>query len=118
MLLVEDDPELGDVTVESLVLLGHVVTLKRTAASALDALRADHSFEVVLLDLRLGDDRGDSIFAKLQLLRITYPPVIVLSAEPGPALQLAAERIKTTHMLAKPASVFQIDGAMRRAVAA
>ena len=59
---------------------------------------------------------GDSIFDKLQLLRITYPPVIVLSAEPEAAIKLAAQRIKTSHMLTKPASVTQIDRALRHAV--
>ena len=116
VLLVEDDPNLGEVTVESLSLLGHTVTLIRTAAAAFEALRGDHSFEVVLLDLRLGNESGDSIFDKLQLLRITYPPVIVLSAEPEAAMRLAAQRIKTAHMLSKPASVMQIDRALRRAV--
>lgn len=56
VLLVEDDPNLGEVTVESLSLLGHTVTLIRTAAVAFEALRGDHSFEVVLLDLRLGNE--------------------------------------------------------------
>lgn len=118
VLLVEDDPGLGDVTMESLTLLGHTVTLIRTAAAAFEALRADHSFEVILLDLRLGDESGDTIFDKLQLLRITYPPVIVLSAEPEATIRQAAQRIKTAHMLSKPASVIQIERALRQAVAA
>ena len=117
VLLVEDDPALGEATVESLAALGHVVTLVRTAAAAFDALRVEHSFEVILLDLRLGDESGDTIFDKLQLLQITYPPVIVLSAEPEAAIRLAAQRIKTAHMLSKPASVGQIDGALRQAIA-
>jgi DNA-binding response OmpR family regulator len=117
VLLVEDDPALGEATVESLSALGHVVTLVRTAASAFDALRVEHSFEVILLDLRLGDESGDTIFDKLQLLQITYPPVIVLSAEPEAAIRLAARRIKTAHMLSKPASVGQIDRALRQATA-
>ncbi len=116
VLLVDDDPILGTVTVDGLRLLGHVVTWVMTAATALEALKKAHNFEVVLLDLRLGAESGDSIFVTLQLLKITYPPVIVLSAEPDAVLRLAAERIRTKHMLAKPASVQQIDAALRRAV--
>lgn len=117
VLLVEDDPALGEVTVESLSLLGHVVSWVKTAGAAFDALRVDHSFEVILLDLRLGEDSGDSIFDKLQLLRVTYPPVIVLSAEPEAVMRLAAERIKTGHMLSKPSSIAQINRALHLAVA-
>ncbi len=117
VLLVEDDPALGEATVESLAALGHVVTLVRTAAAVFDALRVEHSFEVILLDLLLGDESGDTIFDKLQLMQITYPTVIVLSAEADEEIRLAALRIKTAHMLSKPASVGQIDRALRQAIA-
>lgn len=116
ILLVEDDLVLGEVTVESLTMLGHAVTLVRDAAAAFNALSVEHTFDVILLDLRLGEERGDSIFDKLQLLRITYPPVVVLSAEHEATMRRAAERIKTTHVLSKPASALQIDSAMHRAV--
>ena len=118
VLLVEDDLALGEVTGEGLKLLGHDVTWVRTASAAFEALRVEHSFAVILLDLRLGDESGDSIFEKMQLLRITYPPVIVLSAEPEAAIRLAAQRIKTPHMLLKPASVAQIDRSLHLAVLA
>jgi DNA-binding response OmpR family regulator len=114
VLLVEDDLVLGEATVESLALLGHLVTWVTTVAAAFHALRNTHPHEVVLLDLRLGDERGETIFEKMQLLRITYPPVIVLSAEPAAILRLAADSIKTPHMLSKPASISQIDRAIRR----
>ena len=68
VLLVEDDPILGEVAVEALALLGHRVTWVTTAAAAFDALRISHSLEVVLLDLRLGEVSGETIFEKLQLL--------------------------------------------------
>lgn len=117
VLLVEDDPALGEVTMEGLTILGHRVTLVSTAAAAFDALRVSHSFEVILLDLRLGDENGETIFEKMQLLKITYPPVIVFSAEPATVLQLAAQRIKTPHMLSKPSSIWQIDYALQSDVA-
>jgi DNA-binding response OmpR family regulator len=118
VLLVEDDPALAESTAENLTLLGHRVTWVPTAAKALAVLSATHAFEVILLDLRLGDDSGDSIFDQLRLLKITYPPVIVLSAEPAEVMRLAAQRIDTNHMLAKPASIWEIDQALKRAVAA
>lgn len=117
VLLVEDDPVLGQVTVDSLALLGHTATWVTTVAAAFDALSKRHSFQAVLLDLRLGDGRGETIFEKMQLLKIKYPPVIVLSAEPASVLRYAAQRIKTPHILQKPASIPQIDSALQRAVA-
>jgi DNA-binding response OmpR family regulator len=117
VLLVEDDPILGEVAVEALALLGHRVTWVTTAAAAFDALRISHTLEVVLLDLRLGDVSGETIFEKLQLLNITYPPVIVLSAEPTSVLRHAAQRIKTSHIVQKPASIQEIDRALQLAVA-
>jgi DNA-binding response OmpR family regulator len=114
VLLVEDDLNLGEVTVESLASLGHVVTWVKTVAAAFGVLSISHPFEVVLLDLRLGDENGETIFEKMQLLEITYPPVIILSAEPEQVMRAAALNIKTLHMLSKPASVSQIDRAIRR----
>jgi len=116
VLLVEDDPVLGEAAMEALPLLGHRVTWVTTAAAAFDALLVSHSLEVVLLDLRLGDVSGETIFEKMQLLSITYPPVIVLSAEPASVLRLAAQRIKTSHIVQKPASIQEIDRALRHAV--
>src|ERR1700753_2047172 len=117
VLLVEDDPVLGQVTVESLALLGHTATWVTTVAAAFDALSIRHSFEAILLDLRLGDERGETIFEKMQLLKIMYPPVIILSAEPASALRLAAQRIKTPHIVEKPASIRQINHALQHAAA-
>ena len=117
VLLVEDDLALGEVTGEGLKLLGHHVTWVCTAAAAFEALRVDHSFAVVLLDLRLGDEHGETIFEKMQLLKITYPPVVILSAELASVLRRAAQRIKTPHIVQKPASIQQVNSALQHAVA-
>jgi DNA-binding response OmpR family regulator len=117
ILIVEDDSLLGGATAESLRLLGHTASIVPTVASAFAALSAAHSFDVILLDLNLGEERGETIFQKLQLLRIKYPPVIILSAQPEAEVRLAADLVHAKQMLTKPASIARITRAMEQAVA-
>jgi hypothetical protein len=67
--------------------------------------------------LCVGEERGESIFEKLQVLHINYPPVVIFSGESQISADLAARQVKTPHILHKPASVSHIDRAMQRAVA-
>ena len=118
VLIVEDDPLLGLATAESLTLLGHRASIVPTVAAAFAALSAAHAFDAILLDLNLGNERGETIFQKLQLLRIKYPPVIILSAEPDAEVRLAAGVVQAKQMLTKPASIARISRALELAVAA
>jgi DNA-binding response OmpR family regulator len=118
ILIVEDDALLGVATAESLTMLGHTVSIVPTVSAAFAALSVTHSFDVILLDLNLGEERGETIFEKLQLLRIKYPPVIILSAQPEAEVRLAADLVQAKQMLTKPASIARISWAIERAVAA
>ena len=118
VLIVEDDPMLGLATAESLQLLGHTTATVPTVAAAFAALSTKHAFDAILLDLNLGNERGETIFQKLQLLRIKYPPVIILSAEPDAEVRIAAEVVRATQMLTKPASIARISRALELAVSA
>lgn len=118
ILIVEDDALLGVATAESLTLLGHTASVVPTVSAAFAALSQAHSFDVILLDLNLGDERGETIFEKLKLLRIKYPPVIILSAQPDTEVRLAADLVQAKQMLTKPASIARISWALERAVAA
>jgi DNA-binding response OmpR family regulator len=118
ILIVEDDALLGVATAESLTLLGHTASIVPTVSAAFAALSVTHSFDVILLDLNLGEERGETIFEKLQLLRIKYPPVIILSAQPDAEVRLAADLVQAKQMLTKPASIARISWAIERAVAA
>jgi DNA-binding response OmpR family regulator len=118
ILIVEDDALLGVATAESLTLLGHTASIVPTVSAAFAALSVTHSFDVILLDLNLGEERGETIFEKLQLLRIKYPPVIILSAQPDAEVRLAADLVQAKQMLTKPASIARISWAIECAVAA
>jgi DNA-binding response OmpR family regulator len=118
ILIVEDDSLLGIATAESLKLIGHTTSIVPTVSAAFAALSQEHSFDVILLDLNLGDERGETIFQKLKLLRIKYPPVVILSAQPDAEVRMAADLVQAKQMLTKPASIARINTAMELAVAA
>lgn len=115
VLLVEDDQQQATATQECLRLIGHTVTWVETVTQAFDGLHSAHSIEIVLLDLSVGDERGEAIFEKLQLLEIKHPPVLIFSGDTAAVIALAAERVKTVHTLRKPASLQQMDHALQMA---
>ncbi len=118
ILLVEDDADLGMTMVETFASRGYRMSHVATASDALRVLTTTHDFDAILLDLRLGEERGETVFEKLQLLAIKYPPVIILSAQPIIELQRAAKTILAAHTLQKPARVAEIERAIELAVAA
>ena len=77
ILIVEDDPEMGKIILESLSLNGHTIFLAENAGTAL-RLFDQKPFDLVLTDLRLPDQDG------LQLLdavksRSVHTPVIMMT---------------------------------------
>lgn len=118
VLVVEDDLVLGPLTVESLLFANYEATLVTSVPQAFEALRVSHDFDAILVDLRLGDERGETIFEKLKLLSIKYPPVILLSAQPQNELTRASHVIGAVRALKKPASTASIREAIDLAVGA
>ncbi|HZE90866.1 MAG TPA: response regulator transcription factor [Rhizobacter sp.] len=81
VLLVDDHPLILSALKSVIKGLGEHVNVMgvATARAARDALQADHDFDLVLLDLQLGDTDG---FELLEEFRAAYPalPVVVVSA--------------------------------------
>ena len=78
VLVVEDDPSLGDVVRRGLIEDGHAVDLERTLSGARRAA-AINPYHLVVLDLGLPD--GDGLSLCRELHRATNPPrVLVLTA--------------------------------------
>lgn len=78
LLLVEDDPDLGEALVANLARDGFAVDLVVDCASA-EAALASNSYALVLLDLGLPDGDGLDIVRRLRRRRSSVP-VIVLTA--------------------------------------
>jgi CheY-like chemotaxis protein len=117
ILLVEDDPALGPMTCHGLVELGHRSVLASTGPSAYQHLSKVHDFEVILLDLQLGDERSEPLILRLREEGITVPAIVVYSADPMIAIERAARAIDAKGYVQKPASLTDIDRAIQAAAA-
>ncbi len=117
MLLVEDDHLVQYAMVEGLTDAGHVVSVAGTLNRAVEVLSHYHYYDVVLLDLRLGADRGEDIFLELRERGTAYPPVIILSAQPMAEIRRVEHLIDVAASLQKPMSIQDICETMERAVA-
>jgi DNA-binding response OmpR family regulator len=107
VLLIEDAVSLGLTTAELLRDSGHTVTLAN----------AQH-YDAVLLDLVLGLERGEDIFASQSCIAHGHPPIIILSAQPEYEIEAVAKRIGATRWLSKPARIGAINAALTAAVKA
>jgi len=117
VLLVEDDQLVQYAMVEGLSDAGHVVSVAGSASRALDLLSHHHYIDVVLLDLRLGEDRGENIFLQLRENGIESPPVIIVSAQPSGEIERVRKLIDAASSLQKPVSIHELCVEMERAVA-
>ena len=117
ILLIEDDERVIYAVTEGLVDAGHVVTVATSCDEARAALTGDPQFDVVLLDLRLGCERGEDIFVGLRCSGVKYPPVVIVSAQPAHETRAAASLVEAKHVLHKPTSIHALCEAMENAVA-
>jgi DNA-binding NtrC family response regulator len=116
LLLVEDDPVLGPVTLEMLKLMGHRAKLACCVDEAFEILTRPNRIELVVLDLQLGADRGEQLVERVR--RVTSaPPILILSALPMTDLQQAANEIGAHAVLQKPCSLDQMTHAIERVLA-
>lgn len=116
ILLVEDDPALGPVTMELLCAGGHAPTLAPSFEEAFGLLVSPHRIEVLILDLQLGANRGDILIESLRSVDAKVPPIVVLSAQPMPELMRAAKAVGAEAFLQKPCSAKRIMEAIELAV--
>jgi DNA-binding response OmpR family regulator len=116
VLLVEDDFPLGTATVDLLTAAGYEVTLAMSAHDAYQHLAIADSFDVVLLDLILGQNRGTAVVAALRRIDTPLPPIIVLSALPMDQVVLAGQLTGAATVLQKPISLDQVRVAIEEAI--
>ncbi len=117
ILLVEDDFALATSMMELLAALGYRASWADSALMAFHALSEPNDLDIVLLDLQLGRERGETVVMNLRAAGRPIPPIIILSAMPTKTLVNA---VKVTHahgMLQKPCSVPQLMNAIESALA-
>lgn len=116
ILIIDDDPILGPVTVELLHTLGHRAMWVDTYERGFDALRHPEDIAIVLLDLQLGTQRGESLIADLRREGADLPPLLIFSAQPMTELRRAADMICAAGILQKPCDAAAINHAIEVAV--
>jgi DNA-binding NtrC family response regulator len=76
VLIVDDHPPLCDSLRESLVMRNYQVAVAHNSAEALDELRKNPK-DVVLLDVRLGDEDGVSLLPRILELEPSLPVIVI-----------------------------------------
>jgi DNA-binding response OmpR family regulator len=117
VLLVDDDTSLAHSICDLLIILGFEVTWKADRAQAVAALCSPQRFDVVLLDLRLGIERGEQVIHDARSHGCSIPPIVILSAQPDLELVAAAQISRAACVLRKPCTAQGIKIAIENAVA-
>jgi DNA-binding response OmpR family regulator len=100
LLLVEDDPDLGEALVANLARDGFAVDLARDLQEAADAL-ASGTYDLLLLDLGLPDGDGLTLVDNLRRSRSALP-ILVLTARDAVADRVAGLEAGADDYLVKP----------------
>lgn len=112
VLLVEDDPSLGDGIKTALVREGYAVDWLRRGGDALAAFRAE-PFSLVVLDLGLPDIDGLDVLAELR--RRSAVPVVILTARDAVTSRVMGLDAGADDYLLKPFDLQELLARMRAA---
>jgi two-component system response regulator AtoC len=116
ILVIEDDPEFGRTAKSLLEQEGLEVENAKNGAEAFEKLLYS-PFDVVLLDLVLGEESGLSILRELNTSGSTIP-IIIMTAHASIETVTEAMRINAFDYIRKPFTREEIREVMRRAIAA
>ena len=116
ILVIEDDPEFGRSAKLLLEQEGMEVETAKTGAEAFERLLYS-PFDVVLLDLVLGEESGLSILRELNTSGSTIP-IIIMTAHASIETVTEAMRINAFDYIRKPFTREEIREVMRRAIVA
>ncbi len=125
--LIEDDPDLSELVIETLKNRGHRTTWAKDANTALSLLSPPSSDpsqplppppDLILLDLSLGGSDGVELMRDLLMVGIPLPPVIILSGRSPLSLEVAAGFVEAADVIRKPFTledlVAKVEGVLRR----
>lgn len=115
ILLVDDDPSFGKATVRLLRRVGHELELVMSGREALSVVDA-FAPEVILLDLDLPDLSGEEVLATLARKRPGTRVVVMSGYAGGSRTQRVRNEYPALPIVSKPASVDEIQSAMRAAI--
>ena len=111
ILIVEDDPMLGDGLQRGLKLIGHAVDWFGTAAEADRAIGMMH-YDAVVLDLGLPDDDGVALLGRWRQ-QGRQMPVVVLTARDAVACRISGLDAGADDYLVKPVELDELAARLR-----
>ncbi|MCA3186555.1 response regulator transcription factor [Cupriavidus sp.] len=111
ILIVEDDPMLGDGMQRGLKLMGHAVDWFRTGADADRAVSAMH-YDAVLLDLGLPDQDGVTLLSRWRT-QGRQTPVVVLTARDAVQSRIGGLDAGADDYLIKPVDLDELAARLR-----
>jgi two-component system, OmpR family, response regulator QseB len=115
ILLIEDDPVLGQSMQSLLGLFGYDVHWSSSVNDAFEEIAHD-GYRAALLDLNLGKEHGVTLVASLRAGGHHVPPLVILSAQPFEKLREAAKKSGAVAVLQKPSSVAAVHAALQKAL--
>lgn len=114
ILLVEDDPSLGETLKSWLLLDGYAVDWLRCGDQVLTALQT-HDYQCLLLDRGLPGMDGDTVLAALRKRRLAIP-VIVITARDALADRIEGLDLGADDYLIKPFDLEELSARIRAAL--
>jgi DNA-binding response OmpR family regulator len=117
ILLIEDEPNTLFAMTQALSTVGYVVSSATSVEEGVATLCSQAHFDAVLLDLRLGPDRGTEIFIELHERAIPHPPIVILSAQTRREIDEAARMIKAKAVIQKPVSLSELYATLESIIA-
>ena len=111
ILLVEDDPGIGEALRRGLVRDGHVVDIQTNGRSGLYAA-TQNSFDVVILDIMLPELNGYDVLKGIRA-RDNWVPILMLSSKDGEYDQEDALDLGADDYLVKPFSMVVVTAHLR-----
>lgn len=114
VLVVDDEPGMGETLRDILTDEGHEVTVAERGARAVELLRQDAELDVVLLDMRMPDMSGAEVFRQLRQLHPELKVVTMTGYSPDDLLaEVEAGGIYAT--LTKPMDIPRLLELIREA---
>lgn len=110
VLVIDDEPQIQRFLRHSLVASGYQLLHAETAATGLKAF-ADHSPDIIVLDLGLPDLDGKAVIGQIRQTATT--PIIVLSARDQEAEKIAALDLGADDFVAKPFGIGELLARIR-----
>ncbi len=111
ILMIEDDPVLGDLISELLTDEGQTVHWSRTASAGFSEI-VNSPYDVVLLDLQLGRGRGEFVISRARAAGALLPPIVIFTAQPVAEVMEASRSLAPAAIVRKPCTIDELLGAL------